>query len=294
MKITPLEHGAVEVSGVDISSPETYAGIEDVLTAHLVVVIKKQSTDPLHYTEFVQSINPIANFDQCVWDIEGNRIDVPREPDKPFSNVQRVTGEKRNGESTGIFGVGRLDWHANLNGPDRADGVALQGYRDVEGTVTSWLNSSLAYSMMPNELKERIEDRYCSYFYNILNWADVEWDVQRDGLLARQNSYKMWIEQENIAGVKGLYFYDNNDCKIEECEDDPELFDDLKSYLFQEQFMYHHEWDVGDIVLSDQLLTLHKRQLRDEETFRKRILHRLTFPISNIGSPKWIETLNQI
>lgn len=292
MKVNPLPNGAVEVSGIDISQPDTYTDIKHILEQDLVVVIRQQPTDPLYFTQLIQTINPIANWQQCIWDEEGNDIGPPRRHDKPFSNVQRVTGEKRDGESTGIFGIGRLDWHANLNGPDRADGVALQGIKGVEGTVTSWLNTSLALHKMPDELKTRIEDVYCSYYYNVLNWADIEFEAQKAYLANRQAPYEMWLEQENIAGVKGLYFYPNNDCQMQ--TEDVDLFEDLKEYIFQEQFMYHHEWQVGDIVLSDQLLTLHKRQLREENVFRKRVLHRLTFPISNTGNPKRLELLNQI
>ena len=292
VKVNPLPNGAVEVSGIDISQPDTYTDIKHILEQDLVVVIRQQPTDPLYFTQLIQTINPIANWQQCIWDEEGNDIGPPRRHDKPFSNVQRVTGEKRDGESTGIFGIGRLDWHANLNGPDRADGVALQGIKGVEGTVTSWLNTSLALHKMPDELKTRIEDVYCSYYYNVLNWADIEFEAQKAYLANRQAPYEMWLEQENIAGVKGLYFYPNNDCQMQ--TEDVDLFEDLKEYIFQEQFMYHHEWQVGDIVLSDQLLTLHKRQLREENVFRKRVLHRLTFPISNTGNPKRLELLNQI
>ena len=46
------------------------------------------------------------------------------------------------GKRTGIFGSGVLDWHANLNGPTRADGVALQGWSHCEGTSTTWLNTT--------------------------------------------------------------------------------------------------------------------------------------------------------
>ena len=44
--------------------------------------------------------------------------------------------------------------------------------------------------------------------------------------------------------------------------------------------MYHHEWETGDIVLSDQLLTLHKRGTDDPEILSKRVLNRITFHIS--------------
>ena len=93
----------------------------------------------------------------------------------------------------------------------------------------------------------------------------------------------MWLIQENIAGRKGIYFYTNNRCKV--ITEDKKLFDDLYDYLFQEKFMYTMEYEPGDIILSDQLLSLHKRDQNDPEILAKRVLHRLTFQLSN--AEKW-------
>ena len=58
--------------------------------------------------------------------------------------------------------------------------------------------------------------------------------------------------------------------------------------------MYTHMYEVGDIVLSDQLLSLHKRDQNDDETLSKRVLHRITFGLSNTDDRKWIEEKNII
>ena len=64
--------------------------------------------------------------------------------------------------------------------------------------------------------------------------------------------------------------------------------------LFQEKYIYHHEWALGDIVLSDQLLTLHKRRQEVDSVFEKRILHRFTFRITNVGNPPALILKNTI
>ena len=268
----------------------------ELLKKELIVVIKKANPDHVGFSKLVSGMSSIANWGQLVWDTSGNYIgNGGRRPD-PWTEsigVQRVTAEKsKSGEGySGIFPKGRLEWHANLNGPDRADGVALQGYAGVEGTVTSWLDTKLAYEVMPKSLRDKIKGKYCTYYYNMENWADIDNKNQLKFMQKHQEAYRMWIEQENIVGVKGLYFYTNNDLKIS--NGDIELYQEIKDFIFQEKFMYHHDWEVGDIVLSDQLLTLHRRPLRPDSVFEKRILHRLTFPISNTGEPKFIVERNK-
>ena len=91
--------------------------------------------------------------------------------------------------------------------------------------------------------------------------------------------YKMWLIQKNLAGVKGIYFYTNNKCKI--ITQDETLYDKLYQHMFQDKYVYQHWYEPGDIVLMDQLLTLHKRDQNDPEILAKRVLHRITFRISN-------------
>ena len=53
--------------------------------------------------------------------------------------------------------------------------------------------------------------------------------------------------------------------------------------------MYHHYWDEGDIVMSDQDITLHKRWQFDG--MKDRLMWRLAHDVSNVGTPSaWGET----
>ena len=205
--------------------------------------------------------------------------------DKELYPIQRTTAKKnKKGISTGIFSSGILDWHANLNGLDRADGVALQGYEGCENTSTSYLNTNVAYNDLDDDFKKELEGVHCEYEYTPEVWAKGLPEVQykmmkKDG---QEGPYKMWLLQQNIAGVKGIYFYTNNKCKI--ITEDETLFQRLYDHMFQDKYVYQHWYEPGDIVLMDQLLTLHKRDQNDPEILAKRVLHRITFRISNYNN----------
>ena len=55
----------------------------------------------------------------------------------------------------------------------------------------------------------------------------------------------------------------------------------LYDHMFQEQYVYEHNWEVGDIILMDQLITQHKREFVEPTLLEKRVLHRLTFMLNN-------------
>jgi alpha-ketoglutarate-dependent taurine dioxygenase len=302
MKTIPLKNGAVEILDFDIQSHTYEDAIEvlRILKKELVVVIREQDRDPLNYARLIHHLGSICNWDQLVRDIDGNLLgqlesypDVENWDRSKIFPIQRVTGEKIAGKFSGLFPLGKLDWHCNLNGPNRADGVALQGLKGVVGTQTSWLNTALALKEMPSELRDKIRGKYASFYYNPGKWADLYNEEQKAYMLQRQAPYKMWVEQTNIGGVEGLYLYTHNDCEIEG-DEDHSLFNELQNFVFQEKFMYHHDWSIGDIVLSDQLLTLHKRRQEEDAIFEKRLLNRLTFRITNVGNPPALIKLNKI
>jgi hypothetical protein len=59
-----------------------------------------------------------------------------------------------------------------MNGPDRARGVALQGVSGIAGTSTSWMDTTLAYAAMSDELKARCKDVIGRFEYAPEIWAE--------------------------------------------------------------------------------------------------------------------------
>jgi len=304
MNFTSLNNGvAVQIDDFDIRNIDEVSGneIADILKDNTVVVLKRQDRTPATYTNFIKHIGRIANWNQFNFNPitgveEYNPIDEdgfidPKDwPNPNTYPVQRVAHRQIDGKRTGIFGSGVLDWHANLNGPTRADGVALQGWTHCEGTSTTWLNTTKVLNDMPQDLLDRCNGVYAEYEYAPELWAKGLPQDQLSVMMSNQGKYKMWLIQQNIAGKKGIYFYTNNKCEI--ITDDKKLYNDLHDFMFQEKYMYTHYYEIGDIILSDQILSLHKRDTNEPELLADRVLHRITFRISNTGTPTWCQTYN--
>ena len=286
MKIKPLDHCGVEITDIDICnlSADDYKEINEIFLQHLVIVLRNQPLLAIPYARLVQSIGNIANWGQCIHDSRENYIapgSIPNidpftftGPDHAFP-VQRVTGKRINGEPSGIFGTGKLDWHCNMNGPDRARGVALQGVSGIAGTSTSWMDTTLAYAAMSDELKARCAGVVGRFEYAPEIWAEGLESWQYEYMLRnKEDFYNMPLVNVSERGRPGLYFHYHNKCTF---PSDPELFDILKEHCFKPEFIYTHFWEPGDIVISDQLITLHKRDQDDPSILAERILHRYTF-----------------
>ena len=169
-----------------------------------------------------------------------------------------------------------------MNGDmDRARGVALQGAWHSENTHTAFMDTVKAYDDMSDELKERCEGVIGNYEYAPENWAKGVAQPQLQmmkGFGLVNNKYTMPLVHEGFNGKKGLYFHYHNNCQFE----DKELKKILMEHCFQHKYIYEHEWHPGDIVISDQVLTLHKRVEWNPEIIAKRVLHRITFHYDNM------------
>ena len=127
-----LNKGVVEIE--DANPTE----ILDALKQH-TSALKKLDTKLLISIKLISELGPIANWTQFMFDpltgeenippVEDGFIYPTHGPDPATYRATSVAGEKFEGKRTGIWRSGALDWHANLNGLDRADGVALQGIK---------------------------------------------------------------------------------------------------------------------------------------------------------------------
>lgn len=288
MNIKPLNNCGVEIVDIDITNLNSadYKEINELFLEHLIIVIRNQPCLTVPYAKIIQSCGNIGNWSQANLDIDGNVLE--NKPEKiidPFTYtgpdnlypVQRVTGKVKDGKPTGIFGQGRLDWHSNMNGPfNRARGVGLQGVSSaVVGTSTSWMDTTLAYEAMSNELKKRCENVIGRFEYAPEIWAEGLPKNQLEYMLRNnEKAYEMPLLNKSFRGKIGLYFHFHNKCTF---PTDPDLLEVLKEHCFQEQFIYKHDWQQGDIVISDQVLTLHRRDQDDPAILAERVLSRYTF-----------------
>jgi taurine dioxygenase len=288
MKTKPLDYCGVEIVDIDITNltKSDYEEINEIFLQELIVVFRNQPRLSVPYAKIVSKVGKIANWAQARWDVAGNIIRAPNSPvPDPFTYtgldhlfpIQRVTGQIKNGRSTGIFGQGKLDWHSNMNGPfNRARGVALQGVSDgIINTSTSFMDTTKAYEAMSDELKARCEGVIGRFEYAPEVWAEgLPEDQYAVMLKNKEEFYEMPLINKSFRGKTGLYFHYLNKCSF---PSDLELLEILKEHCFQKQFIYKHEWRPGDIILMDQVLTLHKRDQDDPAILAERVLSRYTF-----------------
>lgn len=178
--------------------------------------------------------------------------------------------------------VEEMLWHNEAPGERIGSDIAwLYAEKGVAGSVTVWNNSAVAYQDLDFETKEKIKDLKCIYFGN------VNHSVTRTE--ENFNNRKVYntllpLVYTNRLGVTGLHLslhqFERFDGMTR--EQSLEIAEPLFKFITQDKYCYFHEWQDGDVSLSDQWLGVHKRM--HFNGMNERLVHRATFNYSILPS----------
>jgi alpha-ketoglutarate-dependent taurine dioxygenase len=194
----------------------------------------------------------------------------------------RVSGKK---DEQGRVGIAAYDcemvWHCNEPGvKDRKPIVWLHSVEGSKGSRTSYTNNSLSYNDLPEDLKQEIENCHLEIYQGLgLGKDDLESDYEELSKMGEDGfaEYNPPLIKINKAGNKGIYFPMYHVHKIKELNEkrSKEITDFLREFVVREEYVYHHDWEDGDILIADQEIGIHKRWPFKKIT--ERTLHRACF-----------------
>ena len=192
----------------------------------------------------------------------------------PDGLICRVTAEKNEEGKTGIgANPGDFDWHANVTWRRiREPMIWLRAVKGTEGSTTSYNNNVMTWNDLPKTFQEKLKDLKL-----IIKGAR-----RHDGspISAREDEDRgekfnhPLVYTSPLTGKVGFYCPYLQVWGIVDMprEESNELIKWIGEYTTQEKYVYHHDWEDGDIVIADQWHGIHKRwKFVNLET---RVLHR--------------------
>lgn len=187
--------------------------------------------------------------------------------------ILRVTGEKNEHKEEGLFGhTSALDWHANqASNYNRDPLIWLYGVKGTAGSCTSWINNIESYNALPATIKEKIKNAKITLGYKEGSYSTSKWFKTH-----HHKDKPFNLVHTNSAGYTGLYFpFLQVFGGLDES-----TFNFLRDHILQDKFRYDHYWEDGDVVISEQWLSIHKRW--EFERMSERVLHRIAFDYSKV------------
>ncbi len=264
-----------EVQGLSLWSDLHYEEVdelEDLWSTHGVVVFRRQALSEDELLAFGRRFGELEAVVRQDWTAAG-RPEVVR-----ISNMRNEAGERIGG-----LGSNELAWRSDQSYmADPATGAMLYMVEMPHtGGNTYWANLQLAYDALPQEMKACLED-VCAIF----SYAKRQAGYQEEKPLAqsiRQQTPDVVhpiVNVHPLTGAKSLYLDPSTTSGIVGMSDSEgqQLLDDLTAHATQPEFVYRHDWQIGDLIMWDNGLVLHRRDPFD--TAQNRLLKRTTVRLS--------------
>ena len=180
-----------------------------------------------------------------------------------------VTGKKdKHGKKLGMFGDTELGWHSNGNSRHNVDKILIGLYCVEEdfNTCLSMCNTARPFKDLDDKLKNYYRDITIKIkFKNDTIYHLEEGDPELEFMSASKGSIRKLVGRHpHIYHEPSEYFYfpyhfiEKAWYKKKKI-DVNKLIKDLQKIIFKSEYMKHHIFRKGDLLLIDQFTSLHRR-----------------------------------
>jgi alpha-ketoglutarate-dependent taurine dioxygenase len=267
---------------VDIDlSQATYDDINHIanlVAKHTLVIFKNQN---LTLEQEIAVNDKFKNAGSIVDHCEDSfrKLSVPNSNGK----ILRVGGLPNEDGNHGISEhVDEMAWHHDFhwNLENKVCLIMLRAITGVENSKTSWLNNIMSYKDLPREDKDLLGTlKAVMKRYIYLNVDSFEEDDKgrRWATGEEYSDYECDIIRKTPLGEKHLYFpfHQIHHFKGMSVEDSRDILERISKHVTQEKYVYHHNWEIGDVTICDNRTGLHMRHQFPH--ISTRLLHRAMF-----------------
>ena len=274
MTVKPLSEAlGAEISGINAAELDdaTFEELRDVFHQNLVVVVKDQDLTPAQQTEFAR------RFGEIQYHIS------PEYLMKDQPEVMILSNEKQDGKFIGLPDGGS-EWHSDHSYVDQPTGYTMLQAIKVpkDGGDTEWTNMVRAYEALPDDMKSRLDGLVGIHSFNRMKNQRLSVPVRHMNdpdyyKRSPPDSFHPIVRTHPHTDKKALYISPRFTIGIKDMDDSEAqpLLDELFAHIQNRDFIYHHRWTVGDLLMWDNRATIHLALLGVPEGQARR-MHRTT------------------
>jgi alpha-ketoglutarate-dependent taurine dioxygenase len=247
--------------------------LRDLWAHHPVLVFRRQALSERELADFSGFFGPLERVVRTEWA-------------SPVVPEIGLISNLRDGQANPIGGLGdgELQWHSDQSYMmNPATGAALYAVElPPEDGTTSWVDLASAYAGLPDRLKRLVESRQgvFSYVKRLAGYQGVDRVISAEAQRKTPPVLHPLVHTHPVTGKKALYLDSTTTIGIESMDDasGSALLDEIYSFATRPEFVYRHDWQVGDVVMWDNGSTMHRREPFDPTA--RRLMKRTTIFLS--------------
>jgi taurine dioxygenase len=272
--ITPMSPACgAEISGVDLTrelSPATVRAIKDAWGKHLVLVFRGQSITQEQQLRFASYFGELGDRKKAP-DALRSRTEGSAQDNQKILLVSNI---KVDGQPIGAFGEGEFWFHIDSGYTPRPYKYTFLHALELPSTGgnTMFSNMYKAYEAVPAELKAKLKGKKALHIheYKRSEKADLS-DISQ----IPHYFHPVFITHPD-TGRKTLFVDRLMTARIEgvSAQESDAILEQLYDLGERREFIFEHEWRLGDFLMWDNRCTIHARTDFPKE--ERRLLRRCT------------------
>jgi len=267
---------ACEVVGLSLwQTPDeaTVAELRALYARFGVLVFRRQALGEAELAAFCALFGPLERTVRSDWA-------SPSVPEVTvLSNLKDGLGRPIGG-----LGDGELQWHSDQSYMiEPATGAALYALElPPEGGETFWVDLRAAYAGLPRELRAAVTGKRGVFDYakRLAGYGrESDQQISEEARRATPPVTHSLVRAHPETGDRSLYLDSTTTTGIDYMDTTSglALLDEVYESATRDEFVYAHQWQVGDLVLWDNGFTMHRRTPFDPGA--RRLMKRMTMSL---------------
>lgn len=265
---------AGEVTGVDCTrplSPENVAAIQAGMDHYGVLVFRNQLMNDEQQLAFTLHFGKLEAYNTAghIKKKEDSRNLASGIAD--FSNLDKSGNIISEQDRIWFFKLGDRLWHSDSSFRPVPAGYSLLTGRVVPtwGANTEFADMRMAYDALDDRTKAEIEDLICEHSLMFSREAIGFTDLTPEERAAFTPVRQRLVRIQERTGRKSLFLSSHAGTILGWTVPEARMFlRDLTEFATQERFVYSHPWSVGDLVVWDNRITMHRARRFDRNEVR--------------------------
>ncbi|HEX5452461.1 MAG TPA: TauD/TfdA family dioxygenase [Stellaceae bacterium] len=251
----------------------TIAELRALYAQYGVLVFRRQALSEAELAAFCALFGPLERTVRSDW----------ASPTTPEVTVLSNLKDGR-GRPIGGLGDGELQWHSDQSYMmNPATGAALYALElPPEGGETFWIDLRAAYAGLSRQLRAKISGKRGVFDYakRLAGYGrDSDQQISEEARRQTPPVTHALVRAHPETGDRSLYLDSTTTIGIDYMDTTSglALLDEVYDSATRDEFVYAHQWQVGDLILWDNGFTMHRRTPFDAGA--RRLMKRMTMTL---------------
>lgn len=243
-----------EIRGLDLRqvlSDKDVATVRQALLDHCVLYFRGQQISDEDQVRFTRHFGtPVEH--------------VRKQRERRVKEIFIISNVKENGEPIGALGSETIDFHSDLSYLPKPGTISLLYAVEIpsEGGQTQWVDCRAAFDALPDDRRDYLRTLRAvhKHYVEAQNPPEptIHPFVRRHPQTGRESIYVSPHLTSHIDGMSR--------------DESDRLLADLYQHMDQPQFIYTHDWQLGDLLIWDNRPTMHRRLAFPDD--QRRVMNR--------------------